>query len=67
MASALLKRVETLEVKAKSLTGNLDKTVYGIIDRVDKIDGVLVPNVIRCWEGEIGSTEPIVTGKQKEI
>jgi phage terminase large subunit len=58
MASALAKRLDDLEVKAKSMTGNLESTVYGIIDRVDRVDGVLVPNVIRCWEGEIGNMEP---------
>lgn len=55
MGSALSKKLDALEDQVKTMTGNLDKTVYGIINRVDKIDGKLVPNIIRCWEGEIGN------------
>ena len=54
MPSALLKRVENAEIKTASATGSMKKTVYGVIDRVDCIDDVLVPNIIRCWAGEIG-------------
>ena len=35
----------------------LETSVYGIVDRVDKVDGVLVPNIIRKWRGTIGSME----------
>ena len=38
-------------------SGTLEPTVYGVIDRVDNIDGVLVPNVIRRWKGTIGNME----------
>lgn len=38
----------------QSLSGNLEPTVYGIIDRVDNIGGKLVPNIIRRWKGIIG-------------
>lgn len=38
--------------------GMLEHSVYGIVDRVDKIDGKLVPNVIRRWKGTIGNMEP---------
>lgn len=36
----------------------LEKSVYGIVDRVDKIDGVLVPHFVRKWKGTIGDMEP---------
>lgn len=38
-----------------SMTGNVDPTVYGVIDRVDNINGELIPNVIRRWKGTIGN------------
>lgn len=38
--------------------GQLESSVYGIVDRVDKIDGKLVPNFIRRWKGTIGNMEP---------
>jgi hypothetical protein len=43
---------------AKSASGTLEPTVYGVIDRVDKVDGQLVPNVIRKWKGTVGEMEP---------
>lgn len=46
-----LKRIKPL---VDAQTGNLEPTVYGVIDRVDKIDGELVPNIIRRWRGGIG-------------
>ncbi len=36
------------------MSGNIEPTVYGIIDRVDNVDGELVPHVIRRWKGTIG-------------
>lgn len=51
---SLTKRLDTLEPMVNAVSGNLEPTVYGIIDRVDNIDGRLVPNVIRKWEGVIG-------------
>lgn len=38
-------------------SGSLEPTVYGVIDRVDLIDGVITPNVIRRWKGTIGELE----------
>lgn len=35
-------------------SGRLEPTVYGVIDRVDKVDGELVPNILRRWKGTIG-------------
>jgi phage terminase large subunit len=37
--------------------GMLEHSVYGIVDRVDKVDGKLVPNIIRRWKGTIGNME----------
>ena len=51
---SLLKEVRKIKPIVKSLSGNLEPTVYGIIDRVDNIDGKLVPNIIRRWKGIIG-------------
>lgn len=51
---SIAKRINRVEPLAKALSGTLEPTVYGIIDRVDKIDGELVPNIIRRWEGTIG-------------
>ena len=39
---------------AMSASGSLEPTVYGVIDRVDKIKGELVPNILRRWKGTIG-------------
>ena len=57
MGSAMSNRLDDLEILVATLSGSLKPTVYGVIDRVDNIDGVLVPNVLRCWKGEIGSME----------
>ena len=51
---SLLKEVRKIKPMVQSLSGNLEPTVYGIIDRVDNIDGKLVPNIIRRWKGVIG-------------
>ena len=38
-------------------SGKLEKSVYGVVDRVDSIDGKLVPHFIRKWKGTIGDME----------
>jgi len=53
--SALRKRLEILEPQILSQLGMLEHSVYGIVDRVDKVDGKLVPNCIRKWKGTIGN------------
>ena len=58
MSKALLKRLNKIEPLAKSASGNLNPTVYGIIDGISKIDGELVPNIIRRWKGTIGDMHP---------
>lgn len=52
------RRLDALEPLIKAHTGTLEKTVYGVIDRIDKIDGKLVPNIIRRYKGEIGDMHP---------
>jgi len=51
---SLKKRLDILEPMVLAQAGMLEHSVYGIVDRVDKIDGVLVPNIIRKWKGTIG-------------
>ena len=40
MGSALLKRLQRVEPLIKAASGRLEPTVYGIVDRVDNVDGV---------------------------
>ena len=55
--SSLAKRLDYLEPLVQASTGKLEKSVYGVVDRVDKIDGKLVPHFIRRWKGTIGNME----------
>jgi phage terminase large subunit len=55
---ALSRKLDVLEPMVLAQAGMLEHSVYGIVDRVDKIDGVLVPNIIRTWKGTIGNMEP---------
>lgn len=55
MSSALLSRVSRLEPIIAASTGKLEKSVYGVVDRVDRIDGKLVPHCVRKWKGSIGN------------
>ena len=55
---ALSRRLDILEPQILAQAGMLEHSVYGIVDRVDKIDGVLVPHIIRRWKGTIGNMEP---------
>ncbi len=54
-SAALMKKLDVLEPLINAASGSLDPTVYGIIDRVDNINGELVPNIIRRWKGSIGN------------
>lgn len=47
-----------MEPLIKAASGRLEPTVYGIVDRVDNVDGVLVPNIIRRWVGTVGNMIP---------
>lgn len=55
---SLKRRLDILEPQILAQAGMLEHSVYGIVDRVDKIDGELVPNIIRRWKGTIGNMEP---------
>ena len=52
---ALSKRLDILEPQILAQAGMLEHSVYGVVDRVNKIDGNLVPNIIRRWKGTIGN------------
>jgi phage terminase large subunit len=54
MSRALNKRLANVELLAKAQSGTLEPTVFGVIDRVDNVDGELVPNILRRWKGTIG-------------
>ncbi len=54
----LSKRLDILEPQILAQAGMLEHSVYGIVDRVDKIDGELIPNIIRTWKGTIGDMQP---------
>jgi phage terminase large subunit len=58
MSSISSKRLDKLELLSNASSGSLEPTVFGVIDRVDKVDGVLVPNIIRRWKGSIGNMLP---------
>lgn len=57
MSSALL-RLDKLEPLVDAHSGKLEPSVYGIVDRVDNVDGELMPNIIRKWKGTIGDMVP---------
>ncbi len=54
---SILNRLAKVEPLVMAMSGNLEPTVYGIIDNVDRVDGKLVPNVIRRWVGTIGDMQ----------
>ena len=56
--SSLLKELNRIRPLAQAASGKLEPSVYGVVDRVDNIDGVLVPHFIRKWKGTIGRMEP---------
>ena len=58
MSNTLAKRLDRIEPLIKAASGSLEPTVYGVVDRVDNIDGELVPNIIRRWKGSIGDMKP---------
>lgn len=55
---SLKNKLDILEPQILAQSGMLEHSVYGIVDRVDKIDGELVPNIIRKWKGTIGNMSP---------
>lgn len=55
---SLANRLDFLEPLVLASTGKLEKSVYGVVDRVDEVDGELIPHFIRRWKGTIGNMEP---------
>mgnify|MGYP003636544717 CR=1 FL=1 len=55
---ASLKRLDIIEPQIMAQQGMLESSVYGIVNRVDKVDGILVPNCVRKWKGTIGDMSP---------
>ena len=55
---SLKRKLDILEPQILAQSGMLEHSVYGIVDRVDKVDGKLVPNIIRKWKGTIGNMSP---------
>ncbi|WP_094752687.1 hypothetical protein [Psychromonas sp. CD1] len=55
MPSAMLKRLARIEPIAKAASGKLEPSIYGVVDRVDIVDGEKVPHFIRKWKGTIGN------------
>ncbi len=54
MSRALSKKLDNIEPLIRAASGTLEPTVFGVIDRVDNVDGELVPNIVRRWKGRIG-------------
>lgn len=52
---SLAKRLDILEPQILANAGKLEKSVYGVVDRVDLIDGIQVPHIKRAWKGTIGN------------
>lgn len=55
MLGSLAKRLDYLEPLAQAQSGNLEKAVYGVVDRIND-DGT--PHFIRRWKGTIGDMKP---------
>ena len=53
--SALLRRLDSIEAVIKAQAGQLDKSVYGVVDKLNE-DGT--PHFIRKWKGTIGNMVP---------
>ncbi len=56
--ASLKSRLDILEPQILAQAGLLEKSVYGIVDRVENVDGELIPNCIRKWKGTIGDMHP---------
>ena len=56
--ASLSHRLDLLEPQILAQKGMLEKSVYGVVDRVDSVDGKLIPNCVRKWKGSIGNMEP---------
>lgn len=56
--ASLKSRLDALEPQILAQAGMLEHSVYGVVDKVDNINGELVPNIIRKWKGTIGNMQP---------
>ena len=65
MVASLANRLDAIEPLIMAQSGSLEPVVYGVVDRVDLINGKPTENVIRRWTGEIGKMEP--TDKEPNI
>lgn len=54
MASSLAKRLDRVEPLIQAQSGDLEPSVYGVVDKV--VDGK--PNFVRKWKGTIGNMTP---------
>ena len=52
---SLSNRLDYIEPRIMAQSGLIENSIYGIVDRVDKINGELVPNFVRRWKGTIGN------------
>lgn len=50
--------LDKLDPLVMAQAGTLEPSVYGVVDRVDNIDGQLVPNIVRRWKGTVGNMLP---------
>lgn len=55
---SLSKKLDRIEPLVSAQSGEIKETVYGIVDRVDIVDGEKVPHFIRKWKGTIGNMRP---------
>ena len=51
MSRTLTNRLDFIEPRLQAASGHLEKSVYGVVDKV--IDGI--PNIVRAWKGTIGN------------
>ena len=51
--ASLKSRLNELEPLVFAQAGLLEQSVYGVVDRVDKIDGKFIPNIIRRWKAPL--------------
>ena len=53
--AALRKQLDQIAPIIKAQSGNVEETVYGVVDRINE-DGT--PHFIRKWKGVIGNMRP---------
>lgn len=55
---SLSQKLDRIEPLVAAQAGEVKESVYGIVDRIDMINGVKAPNFIRRWKGTIGNMRP---------